>query len=301
MIINHLNRYAPALVALTLAACGAGGTAETAGVNAPGPAAPIFVHPERVAILGYDDDAMEPFVSQDGRWLFFNNSNDSNVDTNLHYAERVDDVTFQYRGPLAGANTGSLDGVASMDRDGLFYFMSLRNYDEAHASIFRGTFANGVLSAVEQVPGIVPTDLGKVDFDAAISPDGNQLYFAEGVFVFLSAPLSGNIVLANRNGTGFTRAANSDEIMREVNAGDIAYAPAISRSGLELYFNRLERGTPVIYTATRAGTSAAFGTPQKIASIDGFAEGPALSPDEKSLYYHRNDAGRFVLYRVTRQ
>ena len=300
--MNHWYRWALALAACTLAACGGGGGSENAAaVDAPGPVAPIFTNPQRVTITGYDDDAMEPFVSPDGKYLFFNNSNASDVDTNLHYAERVDDVTFRYRGPLGGANTGSLDGVASMDRNGIFYFVSLRDFDRTQASIYRGTFADGALSAVELVSGIAPTDLGKVDYDAAISPDGNQLFYVEGVFVLLSVPLSGNIVVANRSGAGFARAANSDDIMREVNAGDIAYAPAISQSGLELFFNRIERGTPVIYTATRADTSAAFGTPQKIASIDGFAEGPALSPDERSLYYHRNDAGRFVLYRVTRQ
>lgn len=290
--MNHCHRWALALVACTLAACGGGGSEDAAGVNAPGPVAPMFTNPERVTITGYDDDAMEPFVSPDGRYLFFNNSNAPDVDTNLHYAERVDDITFRYR--------GLLDGVASMDRNGNFYFTSLRDADRTQASIYRGTFADGALSAVEPVPGIAPTDPGKLDYDAAISSDGNQRFYVEGVFVLLSVPFSGNILVANRSGAGFAPAANSDDIMREVNAGDIAYAPAISRSGLELFFNRIERGTSVIYTATRAGTSAAFGTPQKIASIDGFAEGPALSPDEKSLYYHRNDAGRFVLYRVTR-
>jgi len=44
---------------------------------------------------------MEPFITRDGRYLLFNNSNDPLVDTNLHYAERIDDLTFAYRGEIA--------------------------------------------------------------------------------------------------------------------------------------------------------------------------------------------------------
>ncbi|MGE0357482.1 MAG: TolB family protein [Burkholderiales bacterium] len=299
--MNHSHRFALALVACALAACDAATKEDAAAVNAPGPPAPIFTNAERVAITGYEGDAMEPFVSHDGKYLFFNNSNASDVDTNLHYSERVDDVTFRYRGLLGGANSAELDGVASMDRNGAFYFISLRDAARTQVSIYRGTFANGALSGVEPVQGIAPTEFGMLDYDAAISPDGNELFYVEGVFVFLSVPFSGNIVVANRNGPGFTRASNTDEIMREVNAGAVAYAPAISQSGLEIFFNRIEGGTPVVYTATRSSTSTPFGTPRKIASIDGFAEGPALSPDEKSLYYHRLDGGRYMLHRVTRQ
>jgi len=35
-----------------------------------------FARPEPVRIEGYDDHAMEPFLTRDGRVLLFNNSND---------------------------------------------------------------------------------------------------------------------------------------------------------------------------------------------------------------------------------
>ena len=141
---------------------------------------------------------------------------------------------------------------------------------------------------------------GLVDFDATISPDGNTLFYTEGLFAFLSVPIAGTMKMATRSGSGFASTPNGDDTLREINAGGVAYAPAISQSGLEIFFNRLERGTPIIYTATRASTAVPFGAALRVTGIDGFAEGPALSPDEKSLYYHRQDAGRFVLYRVTR-
>jgi len=59
-----------------------------------------FSNPERITIRGYSDHAMEPFISRDGRYLFFNNSNDPSVNTNLHYAERINDLTYEYKGEV---------------------------------------------------------------------------------------------------------------------------------------------------------------------------------------------------------
>jgi hypothetical protein len=41
---------------------------------------------------------MEPFLTRDGNFLFFNNSNDPKVDTNLFWASRIDDLTFSASG-----------------------------------------------------------------------------------------------------------------------------------------------------------------------------------------------------------
>ncbi len=35
----------------------------------------VFTNPQPVTIEGYSQDAMEPFISPDGNYLFFNNSN----------------------------------------------------------------------------------------------------------------------------------------------------------------------------------------------------------------------------------
>jgi hypothetical protein len=106
------------LLALFLAAClaGCGDTSATAAQRrravSPGGSGADFSNPVSVTIRGYDSDAMEPFITRDGRYLLFNDSNAPGRDTNLHYAERIDDVTFEYRGQIDGINSTALDGVA---------------------------------------------------------------------------------------------------------------------------------------------------------------------------------------------
>ncbi len=97
---------------------------------------------------------MEPFITKDGRYLLFNNRNDPKIDTKLLFAERVDDLTFDYRGELEGANTSALEGVPSVDRHGNLFFVSTRSYAETLSTIYRGRFGQGRVSGIELVAGI---------------------------------------------------------------------------------------------------------------------------------------------------
>ena len=269
-----------------------------------GPTFGVFTNPQPVTIEGYSQDAMEPFVSPDGNYLFFNNSNAPTVDTNLFYATRIDDVTFQFQGEIGGVNSTALDAVASMDINNTFYFVSTRSYAETLSTIYSGTFSNGSVSNIAIVPGISKQKGGDVNFDAGISRDGSTLYFDDGVFSSGGQLQRASIAIAKRGGGQFKRLNDSAKIMKQVNQHGWNYAPAISASGLEFFFTRFDssqpHALPTIYTATRSKTSKPFGKPKKIEAITGFAEAPALSPDEKSLYYHLNVSGTFVIYRVTR-
>jgi Tol biopolymer transport system component len=279
--------------------CQAGGGAATVDDSSAAAAAAVFANPERVTITGYSQDAMEPFISLDGKYLFFNNSNDPKVDTNLFYATRVDDLTFQFQGEIGGVNTTALDAVASMDSNNKFYFVSTRSYDQTFSTIYWGDFSNGTVSNVALVPGISKRKAGHVNFDAGISPDGNTLYFVDSFFAG-GQPQNASISIAKREGDRFARLKDSAKIMRKINTAALNYAPCPSASGLEFFFTRLDPGGPAIYMASRAATSKPFGTPARIEAITGFVEAPTLSPDQKSLYYHKNENGVFVIYRVTR-
>ena len=71
-----------ALAVVLLCACGSN--------PAPAPD-PEFGSRQRVSIRGYSDHAMEPFLTRDGRFLLFNNSNDppsENVSCIITYVVR---------------------------------------------------------------------------------------------------------------------------------------------------------------------------------------------------------------------
>ena len=270
----------------------------------PIPAPPSFGNPVPVTIEGYRGDAMEPFVSTDGKYLFFNNRNDPGTNTDLYYAKRINDTTYAFAGPIIGANSPELDAVASIDKAGHFYFVSTRSYSHTFATIYRGTFANGNVSKVSIVPGVSSATPGRVNFDAAISADGNTLYFVDAHFDRADNPTTADLVIARKTATGFSRVANSAQILAKVNTKGLEYGAAISDDGLTLYFTRaaaLGASSPAIYVATRARTTSAFGTPKKLTALTGFVEAPALSPDGRSIYFHERVGNTFEIFRATRR
>lgn len=263
----------------------------------------LFDHPQRVTLRGYDDHAMEPFLTRDGRYLLFNNLNEPSVNTNIHFAERVDDLTFQYRGELKGVNTAALEGVPTMDRRGVFYFVSTRDYEKNYSTIYRGNFSNGAVSAVELVPGISRREPGIVNFDVDVSPDGDILYFVDSRFG-RRGPETADIVIAERRGAGFERRRDSGEIMKNVNTDALEYAPCISADGLMLLFTRARIGIlsawTAIFVAQRSRIDEPFGQPMRLAAVEGHVEAATLSVDERSFYYHKKEDGKFVIYRVSK-
>jgi Tol biopolymer transport system component len=269
--------------------------------NGAQPSSNAFQNPQRVTIEGYDGEAMEPFVSRDGKYLFFNNLNEPSVNTNLHWAERIDDLHFKYKGEIGGVNTAALEGVPSMDRNGNFYFVSNRSYDQSASTLYRGKFANGVVSGIELVPGVSLARPGIVNFDAEISADGNTLYFVESEFSMSGQPKSAHILLARRNGDRFVRDPASATIMAAINSDALTYAPATSASECELFFTRVGPEGPAIYMVTRDDKSQPFKAPLRLAAMDGFVEGPTLAADGQSLYFHKKEGGHFVICRVTRR
>jgi len=263
-----------------------------------------FSNPQRVTIRGYDGDAMEPFITKNGQYLLFNNRNDPRTNTNLHFAARVDDLTFQYRGEIKGVNTPVLDGVPSLDREGNLFFVSVRSYEETLSTLYLGRFNNGTVTGVKLVAGVSQRKPGIVMFDAEIAADGKTLLVVDGLFTGGPVPKTATIAIAVRDDTGFHRVAASRALFRNINTQGLAYAPAISNDLLELFFTRIpaQSGSPepVVLRSTRRSTEEPFGLPERVAAITGFVEAPTLTNDGKALYYHKRDGNRYVIYRVAR-
>ena len=256
------------------------------------PAYTEFSNPEMVQILGYDDndgnsnDAMEPFISRDGNYLFFNNSNSAPT-TSLFWATRVDDVTFQYQGEIGGEvnSSGPLDAVPSMDMNGNFYFITNRSYAVDLSTIYSGPFADvsdvASVTPVNPVAGVAAPKIGLVNFDSEISADGNTLYFTQGNYSNLAPgapPSSTEMMVATNQGGTFVIDPHSAKIMKMINDKHLNYAPDTSADELEFFFTRTIPKPPTpqfgIYMATRSSTSKPFGKPKKIEAITGYAEAP---------------------------
>ena len=268
-----------------------------------------FHKPRQVVIEGYGGDAMEPFLSRDGTYLFFNNLNEAPTNTDLFWAERAsgaqgtDGLHFIFRGPVGGVNTTALEGVASMDRNGVFYFISPRSYDQTASTIYQGQFSGGSVTGIGLAPGISLKKPGRVNFDAEISSDGQSLYFVDSQFGASGGPKWARILVAHKTGGTFVRDETSvSASLRTLNDEGMNYAPATSADEKTIYWTRALPDTmPSIYVASRADKSQSFGPAAQIGSINGFAEGPTVSPDGKTVYFHLKVGSRFVIECVERK
>lgn len=262
-----------------------------------------FANEERVNILEYEDNAMEPFISRDGQYLFWNSLNDAK-NTSLFYAKRVDDLNFQFVGEVQGVNgeTPHLDGVPSMDVHGNFYWVSLRGYPTIPENLQHGTFKNGAVTGVTPVQGdFYVREPGWIIMDAEISPDGELLFFVNAKFDGGAVPSKADIGVARKVGGQFLKDANSELLFKNINTKEYPeYAPAINPNGLEMSFTRLKGRQTFIYISKRSSLEEPFGTPELL-NIEGvLPEAVTIAPGGDSIYYHKKVGQYFGIHRMTR-
>ena len=306
----HLPRWS-ALVALTAVVVGLAAFARP-------DAAPVlaiddgFSAPLPVAIAGYTGDAMEPFLTRDGRWLLFNTRNGPRDQTDLMLAKRIDDTHFAFVGSLAGANSGSLDGVASVDRSGHFFFVSNRDYDRSGNTLWTGIFADGQVRDVRPLAtDFTPRKLLRLNIDLEVSADGEELYVAENRWdLFRRRPGSSHLAVANRTISAlgqplFVRRPDSDALFAALRSDALDYAPATSDDRLTLYFTRWDAGrsgaVPRILVTRRASTTSPWGSPQLVAAAAGFVEGATVTPDGCGVLYHAKVGEGYRVFLIRRK
>lgn len=268
--------------------------------------AACFGPPQPVAIAGYADHAMEPFISRDGETLFFNNRNEPAERTDLYWASRIDDTHFRYRGPIANANSNHLDGVASLARDRTFAFTSLRAFESRGATLWSGRWDGQTLSQLTLQTALRPGPPPRFNMDGELSASGARLYVTDNLWGLIGGLRTSDIRLAVRESGRWRRAPEFDSWFAAVNTpGALEYAPATNEAETELYFTRLTR--PFLraprfetFVAVRASTNAPFGAPERIAALHGYAEAPSVAPDG-ALYFHAMVDGRFTIMRTPRQ
>ena len=270
-----------------------------------------------VTISGLTFDAMEPFLSPNGTFLFFNNINDG-INTKLYYATRVNDSTFNFESELIGTNqltAPHLDAVADMDVDGNFYWTSTRNYPTELNNLFHGTFNSGNVNTIARVEGNFNRNTPDwLVMDHGISLDGQFLYFNNARFDDTSCvgPCETELGVAQKvNATTFTKLPNSSSILQNINDQNyIYYAPCISSDNLELYYTRYLKGditastTFEICVATRPNSILEFSHPKVLFSkpIANLIEAPTLTVNKSIMYYHQksNNSHKIMMrYRTT--
>lgn len=264
---------------------------------------PTFGSEKPVAVTGLTFDAMEPFLSADGNYMFFNSLNDG-VNTGLYYATRVNDTTFTYIGQVGGVNYPAphLDAVASMDSLNNFYWVTTHNYPGTMDNFCHGTFNSGNVTDTGRVHGnIYLYAPGWIIMDAGINYSGNLVYYCNAYFNSCNIPCWSTIgVAAKINDSTFAKLPSSDVNLQFVNDTNyINYAPAITKDELELYYTRILRSNPVqsdICVAVRSTPTANFSAPLVIYSSGDIPEAPTLSADKTRMYYHKKDGAIFKLF-----
>lgn len=267
--------------------------------------AACFAPMQPVTIQGYSDHAMEPFISRDGETLFFNNRNEPAEETDLHWATRLDDLTFLYRGRVAGANSGHLDGVASVARDGTFALTSLRAWESEGATIWMGRWANEALTDLDILIQLRPGAPPRFNMDGELSASGARFYVTDNRWALIGGLRTSDIRLSIREDGRWRRAPEYDDWFAAINTREgLEFAPATNEAETELYFTRLTR--PFLraprfetFVSVRSDPSEAFGAPQRIDALQGYVEAPTVAPDG-ALYIHSMLSGRFTIMRSAR-
>lgn len=258
-----------------------------------------------VTIQGYADHAMEPFIARDGQTLFFNNRNEPAEETDLHWATRIDDLTFRYRGPLASANSSHLDGVASLARDGTFALTSLRAFESEGATIWIGRWTGDAVTQLNLETRLRPGVPPRFNMDGELSASGARFYVTDNLWALIGGLRTSDIRLSVREDGLWRRAAEYDAWFAAINTPDaLEYAPATNEAETELYFTRLTQ--PVLrpprfetFVAVRGAATGPFGTPERIDALQGYVEAPTVAPDG-ALYVHAMLNGRFTIMRSAR-
>ena len=264
----------------------------------------IFGPAEKVSLEGYSGNAMEPFISGDAKFLFFNSLNDGK-DTSIYYAVRKDYRTFSVKGKIAGALNGlppHLDAVASMDSAGNFYYTTTRNYPAEFENIYTGRFMEGTVETVTAQAGdfYIKTP-GWIVMDSEISRDGTTLFFCNARFGWGRVPLESSLGYAVKKNSSFLTATDSVSVMKNLNGTFgycIRYAPSISPDGLELYYTVLNKRkySTEIYRAARKSADKPFGIPELIRINGECPEAVTVAPDNAGIYFHMLDSGVYSIF-----
>lgn len=274
----------------------------------------LYESPQPVSIDGYNDECMEPFITGDGRYLLFNNSNSPFVDTHIHICKRLGENSFKHLGLLSGSVSKSKDMAPTIDADGHLYFTTLRSFDKDGHSIYCGEFAKEGLKNVSLPNGdISPHKPAEINMDSDISKDGKTLLLSRAHFANpLLPPDKSDLAIAEKENGKFSLNPQSQSLLSQLNTSALEYAPCLSADSLELYFTRASKKAVAgdakklepylrIMVARRKNCFSPYGKPEKLVALDGFIEAPTITYDKREMFFHKKVSDKFRIFCARRR
>lgn len=276
------------------------------------PPSRVYQNPQETIIDGYNDDCMEPLITGDGKYLLFNNSNGSFVDTHIHVCKRSGENRFQHVGLLPGSVSKSKDMAPTVDGCGNLYFTCLKTYDKDGHSIYVGKFRGEKLEGVTLPEGDISAHKpAEINMDCGVSKDGSTLILSRAHFanIFLP-PDRSDLLLATRSGGVFAVAENQ-RILNGQNTAALEYAPCLSPDELELFYTRAGKVSKAdgraaggvyfrIMFAKRKNKFEPFGKPKVLSDLSGFVEAPTITDDKREMFFHKKVGDKFRIFRALR-
>lgn len=263
---------------------------------------PVFGSEKNVTITGLSFDAMEPCLSPDENYLFFNSLNGGNK--SIYYATRVNDTVFTYVGEVGGVNQTTaqhIDAAPSLDSADNFIWISTRNYPANMDNLHHGKFNSGNVPAIGRIHGnFYIYSPGWVIMDQTTSYDGKYLYYNNAYFNNCSVPCEAKIGIAQKlNDSTYYKISNTDTILKNVNdTSCLVYAPFLTKDGLELYYTRMVKGSfnTEICVSVRNTPADTFSAPLVIYSdFPNSPEAATLDTGKQKMYYHKKIGGIYKI------
>ena len=196
--------------------------------------------PEKLSLSSDDWSDLDPFVSPDGKQLFFistrpdagKTSGIDKRDMDIWVATRS---AVEWIAPhrLENVNSEGKEGSPSVARNGTLYFFSDRQAGTGKNAVYESRFVKEHYEPATLLPAAI--NAGPSDTSPFIAPNGKTLLFystREGGFG------KADLYMSHKKHGKWTASVNLGPV---VNSADSDYNPAVSPDGLQLFFGRNSR------------------------------------------------------------
>jgi hypothetical protein len=254
---------------------------------------------EEVTPLSSAGNERDPWISPDGRQMYFTRDLDGSGKYDVYTATRTATADWSDQGPVLNLNSLDDDEHPALTSDLTSLALSTnRNAPRFHIVIaIRPSTTTSFASPDEQHLASVNADAAN-HYDPVLSGDGLRLYLAEDtgpggrheikvatrpdITSDFTLPMNVDGVNSPTTGVGSPTLSDDERVM-------VLTETLTTTTALDLYY------------ATRTSAMTGFGTPMKIMPIStSFIEAnPTLSRDGCELYFDSNrNGGRFHLFRA---